>query len=128
MPKRKYEVIVKTSAEDAPEKHEMSAAIILAYYFKTDVIFLRPQRARTPDVDVNGTKWEIKSPLGNGKRTIDNNFSEARGQSKNIVIDLRRIKMHQAKASARIRHYLSTPHHFKQVLVITKSKNVVVIL
>lgn len=128
MPKRKYEVIVKTSAEDAPEKHEMSAAIILAYHFKTDVIFLRPQHARTPDVDVNGVKWEIKSPLGNGKRTIDNNFSEARGQSKNIVIDLRRIKMHQAKANARIRHYLSTPHHFKQVLVITKSKKVVVIL
>ena len=128
MPKRKYEVIVKTSAEDAPEKHEMSAAIIVAYHFKSDVIFLRPQHARTPDIDVNGTKWEIKSPLGNGKRTIDNNFSEARGQSKNIVIDLRRIKMHQAKANARIRHYLSTPHRFKQVLVITKSKNVVVIL
>ena len=128
MPKRKYEVIVKTSAEDAPEKHEMSAAIILAYHFKSDVIFLHRQHARTPDIDVNGTKWEIKSPLGNGKRTIDNNFSEARGQSKNIVIDLRRIKMHQAKANARIRHYLSTPHRFKQVLVITKSKNVVVIL
>lgn len=128
MPKGKYKVIVKTSAEDAPEKHEMSAAIILAYHFNSDIIFLRPQHARTPDIDVNGTKWEIKSPLGNGKRTIDNNFSEARGQSKNIVIDLRRIKMHQAKANARIHHYLSTPHHFKQVLVITKSKKVVVIL
>jgi hypothetical protein len=86
MPKRRYEVIVKTSAEDAPEKHEMSVAIILAHHFKTDVIFLRPQHARTPDVDVNGTKWEIKSPLGNGKRTIDNNFSEARGQSKNVNV------------------------------------------
>ena len=128
MPKRKYEVIVRTDPEDYPKEHEMSAAFILAYHFKTDVVFLRPQHARTPDIDVNGTRWEIKSPLGNGKRTIDNNFSEARGQSKNIVMDLRRIKMHQAKASARIRYYLSTPHHFKRVLVITKSKKVVVIL
>lgn len=128
MPKKKYEVIVKTSVEDAPELHEMSAALILAYYFKTDVIFLRVQHGRTPDVDIKGTEWEIKSPLGNGKRTIDNNFGEARGQSKNIVIDLRRTKMHQAKANARIRHYLSTPHNFKQVLVITKSKKVIVIL
>lgn len=128
MTKRKYEVIVKTSVEDAPETHEMSAALILAYYFKTNVTFLRVQHGRTPDIDVKGTKWEIKSPLGDGKRTIDNNFSEARGQSKNIVMDLRRTKMHQAKANARIRHYLSTPHHFKQVLVITKSKKVVVIL
>lgn len=128
MAKRKYQVIVKTSLEDAPKEHEMSAAIILAYYFKADVIFLRPKYARTPDVDVNGTKWEIKSPMGNGKRTIDNNFSEARGQSKNIVMDLRRIKMHESKAHARINFYISTPHHFKQVLVITKSKKVVVIL
>ncbi|HMR38672.1 MAG TPA: hypothetical protein PKE10_03830 [Candidatus Saccharibacteria bacterium] len=128
MPKKKYEVIVKTSVEDAPEIHEMSAALILAYHFKTDVVFLRVQHGRTPDVDIDGIKWEIKSPLGDGKRTIDNNFSEARGQSKNIVIDLRRTKMHQAKANARIRYYLSTPHNFKQVLVITKNKKVVVIL
>jgi hypothetical protein len=128
MPKKRYEVIVKTSVEDAPEIHEMSAALILAYHFKTDVVFLRVQHGRTPDVDIDGIKWEIKSPLGDGKRTIDNNFSEARGQSKNIVIDLRRTKMHQAKANARIRYYLSTPHNFKQVLVITKNKKVVVIL
>ena len=129
MPKKKYEVIVKTDIKDRPKDHEMSAALILAnYYFKADVTFLRPESNKTPDIEVDGKKWEIKSPLGNGKRTIDNNFSEARGQSKNIVIDLRRIKMHQAKANARIRHYLSTPHRFKQVLVITKSKNVVVIL
>ena len=128
MPRRKYEVIVKTRIEDAPESHEMSAALILAYHFKTDVVFLRPRHARTPDIQINSVKWEIKSPLGNGKRTIDNNFSEARGQSKNIVIDLRRTKMHQAKAHARIRHYLSTPHNFKRVVVINKNGKVVVIL
>jgi len=79
-------------------------------------------------VDISGVKWEIKSPMGNGKRTIDNNFNEARKQSKNIVIDLRRIKMHQSKANARINFYLSMPHHFKRVLVITKSKKIIEIL
>jgi hypothetical protein len=125
---KKYEVIIKTSLEDAPKEHELSAAIILANHFKKDIIFLRPQTSRTPDVDIAGTRWEIKSPLGQGKRTIDNNFREARGQSKNIVMDLRRIKMHQSKANARINFYLSTPHHFRRVIVITKSKKVVVIL
>jgi hypothetical protein len=124
----KYEVIIKTDLADLPKHHELSAALILAYHFKTDVTFLRPEHARTPDVEVNGVKWEIKSPMGNGRRTIDNNFNEARRQSKNIVIDLRRIKMHQSKANARINFYLSTPHHFKRVLVITKSKKVIVIL
>ena len=124
----KYQVIVKTDLVDLPKEHELSAALILAHHFKTNVTFLRPEHARTPDIDVNSVKWEIKSPMGNGKRTIDNNFNEARRQSKNLVIDLRRIKMHQSKANARINFYLSTPHHFKRVLIITKSKKVVAIL
>jgi len=125
---KKYEVIIKTDLADLPKEHELSAALILAYHFKTDVTFLRPKYARTPDVDIDGVRWEIKSPMGNGKRTIDNNFNKARKQSKNIVVDLRRIKMHQSKANARIKYYLSTPHHFKRVLVIAKSKKIVAVL
>jgi hypothetical protein len=128
MPKRKYEVIVKTSAEDAPEKHEMSAAIILAYHFKSDVIFLRPQTDRTPDIEVKGVRWEIKSPKGNGKKTIENNLRNAHEQSHNVVIDLRRLKMHQSKANARMRHFLSRGHKFKRVIIITKSNKIVEIL
>jgi len=122
---RKYQVIVKTDILDAPKEHELSAALILANYFKADAIFLRPQIHRTPDVQIKNTKWEIKSPRGDGKKTIENNFRTARGQSSYIVIDLRRSKMHQSKAKARIGSYLSKPHHFKQVLLITKSGGVV---
>ena len=66
--------------------------------------------------------------MGNGKKTIDNNFRLARRQSCNIVMDLRRIKMHQSKANARIKSFLATPHHFKKVLVIAKDHKVVEIL
>ncbi len=126
---KKYEVIVKTDVKDRPKDHEMSAALILAsHYFKTDIVFLRPQANRTPDIEVNGVRWEIKSPMGNGKKTIDNNFRMARKQSRNIVIDLRRIKMHQSKANARIRFFLSTPHRFKRVIVIAKDQKIVDIL
>jgi hypothetical protein len=66
----KFNVVVQTDLVDAPKSHELSAALILAYHFKTDVIFLRPERKKTPDIDVNGTKWEIKSPRGNGKKLL----------------------------------------------------------
>lgn len=125
---RSYQVIIKTSAADAPKEHELSAALILANHYKTDVIFLRPETNRTPDIDFNGTKWEIKSPLGDGKKTIENNFRNARGQSRNVILDLRRIKMHRSKADARIRSFLSKPHRFKRVLVITKGKKIIEIL
>lgn len=66
----KYQVIVQTYLVDVPREHELSAALILAHHFKTDVVFLRPETKKTPDVNVNGTKWEIKSPRGDSKKTI----------------------------------------------------------
>lgn len=125
---KKYEVIIKTDLADRPKDHELSAALILADHFKSDVVFLRPQTDKTPDIDVDGTKWEIKSPRGNSKKTIENNLRTARKQSRNIVIDLRRIKMHQRQANARINFFLSNSHSFKKVLIITKSQRVFEIL
>lgn len=101
---------------DAPKDHEMSATLILAAHFKADVVFLRPERKKTPDIDVNGTKWEIKSPTGNGKKTIDNNLRAAHKQSRNVVLDLRRAKLHQSKAISRINYYLAAgPHKIKHL-------------
>lgn len=125
----KYEVIVKTDLVDLPKDHELSAALILAYHFKTDVVFFRPERKKTPDIDVNGTKWEIKSPTGNGKKTIDNNLRAAHKQSRNIVLDLRRAKLHQSKAIARINYYLSAgSHKIKRLKIITKTQKIIDIL
>jgi hypothetical protein len=123
-----YEVIVKTGLADRPKDHELSAALILAAYFESDVVFLRPQTDKTPDIEVNGTRWEIKSPKGDGKKTIENNLRAARKQSHNVVIDLRRTKMHQAKAIARIKFFMSHSHHFRRALVITKSRKIIEIL
>ena len=124
----KYRVIVKTDLINRPEDHELSAALILAAYFKTDVIFLRPQARKTSDVAINGIKWEIKSPRGSGKKTIENNLRTARKQSRHIVLDLRRIKLHQRKAVSRTNFFLSGPHRFKKVLIITKTAKVIEIL
>lgn len=125
---KKYEVIISTDLAERPQDHELSAALILASYFKCDIIFLRPEKHKTPDLDANGVKWEIKSPRGDGKKTIENNFRAARKQSENIILDLRRIKMHQSKPTVRINHFLSQPHRFKRVLIITKNNKVIEIL
>ena len=125
----KYNVIVHTDVVNAPREHELSAALILAFHFKADVTFIRPETRKTPDIEVNGTKWEIKSPTGNGKKTIDNNLRAAHKQSRNIVLDLRRAKLHQSKAKARINYYLSAgPHKIKHLKIITKAHKIIDIL
>jgi len=128
MPMR-YKVIIKTDLADRPKDHELSAALILAQHFKADVVFLRPQLDKTPDVQINGLRWEIKSPRGGGRKTIDNNLRSARKQSPNIVLDLRRAKINHRNAMSRTHHYLiSGPHKIKRLKVIAKSRKVIDIL
>jgi hypothetical protein len=121
----KYRIIVDTDISDPPKDHEFSVAILIAEHFRSDVVFIRPANFRTPDFDVNGTKWELKSPMGKSARTVENNMRMARKQSVNIIIDLRRIKLHQRRALSRINFFLSGPNQFKRVLVVTKSKKVI---
>lgn len=90
----KYRIIVEADIGDLPKGHEFSAAVAIAEYFQADVIFIRSTQCKTPDFSVNGVRWELKSPLGGGARTIENNMRAARKQSTNIVIDLIRIKIH----------------------------------
>ena len=122
----KYKIIIKTDIIDRPKDHEIKVALIVANkYFKSDVTFLRQATYSTPDIEVCGKKWEIKSPCGNGKKTIENNLRSARKQSKYIIIDFSRMKLHQTKALSNIRFYLKNDSsRFRQVIVITKDKKI----
>ena len=53
----KYRVIVETDFRNRPKEHELSAAILIANYFETDIVFLRPSCQCTPDLNVKGMKW-----------------------------------------------------------------------
>ena len=124
--KVKYQVIVKTLPQDAPYDFEMSAALIVANHFKTDVIFLRPGPMKSPDLLLKQEIWELKSPRGNSKNTIHNIFVTSRKQSYNVIIDLRRCRMNEQKAFARIRDAFNKRRRKRcQLLVITKQNRVI---
>lgn len=124
--KVKYQVIVKTLPQDAPYDFEMSAALIVANHFKTDVVFLRPGPMKSPDLLLKQEIWELKSPRGNSKNTIHNIFVTSRKQSYNVIIDLRRCRMNEQKAFARIRDAFNKRRHKRcQLLVITKQNRVI---
>ena len=121
----KYRVIVDTDFRNRPKEHELSAAILIADHFKTNIIFLRPTCQHTPDLDIKGVRWELKSPLGDGKNTIKNNLHSAKRQSVNIILDFRRIKMNQAKALANVRYYFASHRsQIRHLLIITKTGEV----
>ena len=121
-----YRVIVRTSPKDAPYDFEISAALIMANYFKTDVVFLRPISLKSPDLKVKNEIWELKSPRGDSKNTIHNVFITSRKQSYNVVIDLRRCKMDERKSFSRIRDAYNKRRRRKcKLKIITKRGEVV---
>lgn len=110
-----------------PKIHEETAGDILASHFKNDVYFIESTNQSTPDIIIDCIKWEIKSPIGNSKNNIQKNMREASWQSGNIVIDLRRSKLHQTRALGYINQFVERSRKIKRVLVITKQGKVLTI-
>ena len=89
-------------------------------------IFMRPMHLKSPDLKIRNEIWELKSPTGNSKNTIHNVFVTARRQSYNVIIDLRRCKMHEQKAFFRIREAYNKRRRRKcKLLVINKTGKIV---
>ena len=105
-----------------PEKHEFDTAKYFADLGK-DVVFIKPiaiKGQHTPDIRMDGFEWEIKSPQGNSKRTIENNFRNAVMQSKYIIFDLRRIKLHDNQCVPKLEKEFRVRRYLKKLLIIKK--------
>ena len=127
MASKRHHIIIPTDLKPRPKPHEESAAVILSKHFESDVRFIKNSNYESPDVSIRGVEWEIKSPIGDSKNNIQKNIREAARQSNNIVIDLRRSKLHQARALGYIKQYLDHPNNIKRLIVITKSEKVLVL-
>ena len=80
-----------------PEKHELATAKYFSALGK-DIVFIAPsniKEAYKPDILMDGVGWEMKSPTGKSKRTIEKLYKHAAQQSKYIIFDLRRTNMNE---------------------------------
>ena len=108
------------------EQHELDVAKVLNKIGK-DVEFILPSRvkfSRTPDIKMDGLLWEIKSPKGSSSRTIENNLRCALKQSKNIIIDLRRIQIDEIRAISQIKEKFTKIKTIKNIIIIKRNSNV----
>lgn len=121
MPKS-YRVIISDKITPPPSIQEISAAQIIMKFLQTNVYFVQRSPLKTADLKINGAYWEIKSPIGGSKRTIQNNLREASRQSSNVIIDLRRCKMPTTSALARIRYILRQNHSIKKLIAILRDE------
>lgn len=123
-------VVIPSNLKRQPEPHERRTAIVLAEYFKSNITFIKTETVHTADIEVIKTRqiWELKSPTGNGKRTIAHQFARGSKQSKRLVIDSRRTQLSINAIVGRSKEALKDYPAIRKVLLIDKNGKVIVIL
>ena len=121
----KYRVILPTNLKPSPARYELTAAQLLAEHFKADVEFILRSNQKTPDFLIKGLKWELKSPTGDGKHNVQHQLKAAVKQSRNVVFDARRSKMHMAKIRKDVEYHFRHTKPIKRVVLIDKTNKLV---
>ena len=109
------------------EKHEYKT-ILLFTEMGIDIELIPKSNKKgvhTPDIIMEGLKWELKSPRGSGRWLLENTLQRAVKQSPNVIIDLDRIKIHQIKCLQELEKQFYKSKGAKQLKVIMKTKKIV---
>lgn len=115
-------IIDISKLKNPPEKHELETAKFFAE-LGYDIEFIPPSNipeVHRPDIVMEGIEWEIKSPMGKSKNTIRRNIKQATKQSKNIIVDLRRILSSEQQCIQQIEERFVKHHSIKKIIVIKK--------
>lgn len=124
----RYIVVIPVDLVQPLEAHEVSAALILAEYFESNVYVIPTGRGKTADFLIDGVRWEVKSPTGAGKHNIQRVVRRALEQSSHIVIDVRRSKIHQSRIVAQVRYHARESRGLRRLLLISREGEVIDIL
>ena len=93
-----------------------------------DVVFIKPSsipNTHTPDILMDGVEWEMKTPKGSSKRTIEICFRIAVKQSKYIIFDLRRIQLSDKQCLTKLEREFNARKYVKKLYVITKDEELI---
>jgi hypothetical protein len=122
------QVIIPVDHPNPPEEHEVDTAYILARHYRTTVQFLLPidsYKHKSPDIVMLGVVWEMKSPKGKSRYTIQEQFKRGSKQARNLVIDTRRTKLDYEFIKKSVLFELTKRPYIKKLILIDKSKKVV---
>ncbi len=103
----------------------MLVAQLLGEYFDRDVYFVIRSGRKTADYYIEGKYWELKTPRGNSKRTVQHVLQKAARQSVNVVIDIGSSKMTTKIASSRVKYEWKFIPRIKRILLVSKDKKIV---
>ncbi len=108
------------------EKHEYRT-VLLFTEMGVDIELIPKSEKKgvhAPDIVMNGLRWEMKSPKGEGKYLIQNTIQKAVKQSRNVIVDLRRAKRSQERCLQELEKEFGSSKNLQKLKVITKSRKI----
>ena len=108
-----------------PPKKDIDAAWVLARYYKTVVNILRPvnkYKVKTPDFHFNDQDYELKVITSTQVRQLLHLLEIAKNQSRNIVIDIRKTKISEKRATEICQKFVENHKKYKISLIISAKK------
>lgn len=124
MDKRGGKVIIPSNAKPWP--HERRVADILASHGYIVEFIPENNVTRSADILLDGSKYEIKSPVSNKLAAVERNLKRGIGQSRQIIFDSSRMKDVRDSQIIRILAYQLKKHNnLKKVIFINRSKEVI---
>ncbi|HKR81872.1 MAG TPA: hypothetical protein VJR27_02635 [Candidatus Saccharimonadales bacterium] len=126
MSHRSGKVIIPASI--TPWDHELKTAHALARHgFTVEFVAVgNSHRAKTADVIIDGTFYEIKSPKTDKLSAVERNLKRATRQSSNIIIDSRRMsKLHDATIQKFLFQKLKQQKTIKKILFVNRKHEVI---
>ena len=105
------------------QEHELQVSNLL---IKTgnNVDFIPVGLLPTADLRFMNLEWELKSPTGSGRRTIEKNLRKALRQSTNVMLDLSRIAIAEDKCLLYLQNHIKNFRELKRLIIITKDQKI----
>ena len=93
-----------------------------------DIELLRPSQTKyvkTGDLWMMGLVWEMKSPTGKSRSTMEHVFQKAAHQAHNIIVDLRRTKIPDSVAIISLEKIFNASRSVRNLWIITKQAEII---
>lgn len=112
-----------------PTSQEKTIAAVLSEQYGKSVKFvpqvLYPQGIQTPDYLIDGERFDLKSPTGNGKELLYNMIAKKKKQSPNFIFDITNCPLSDDDIKVQIQSIYASQHtKFVKTIVIIKDKEI----
>ena len=104
------------------EKHENDTVVFFTNLGHNIELIPPSNTPKAKTLMMDGKAWEMKSPQGKSRVTVEHAFKRAAKQSENIIIDLRRTKIPTNQTKTALEKLFGSSRRVRNLKVITREQ------